>query len=141
MITEPKIGDRNDQHYVGIRTQVTVQEMGSVLPSLWGELYSWLASKGLKPAGAPLWRYRVVDMEAKMEIDVGVPVATTVTGDGRVTAEILPAGRYATLIYTGPEAIRPLVVQALPTALGIGSLWPEPDFATVAPVYLAKRKR
>jgi effector-binding domain-containing protein len=41
-------------------------------------------------------------MEAKMEIDVGVPVATTVTGDGRVTAEILPAGRYATLIYNGP---------------------------------------
>ena len=24
------------------------------------------------------------------------------TGDGRVTAEILPVGRYATLIYTGP---------------------------------------
>jgi effector-binding domain-containing protein len=99
MITEPKIEDRNEQHYVGIRTQVTVQEMGPVLPPLWGEVYGWLASKGLKPAGAPLWRYRVVDMEAKMEIDVGVPLATTVTGDGRVTAD---AGRYATLIYTGP---------------------------------------
>ena len=102
MITEPKIEDRNEQHYVGIRTQVTMQEMGPVLPPLWGEVYGWLASKGLKPAGAPLWRYRIVDMEAKMEIDVGVPVATTVTGDGRVTADILPAGRYATLIYTGP---------------------------------------
>jgi hypothetical protein len=70
MITEPKIEDRNEQHYVGIRTQVTVQEMGPVLPPLWGEVYGWLASKGLKPAGAPLWRYRVVDMEAKMEIDM-----------------------------------------------------------------------
>ena len=102
MITEPKIEDRNDQHYVGIRTQVTVQEMGPVLPPLWGELYGWLASKGLKPAGAPLWRYRVIDMAAKLEIDVGVPVATAVTEDGRVTADILPAGRYATLTYTGP---------------------------------------
>ena len=97
MITEPKIEDRNEQHFVGIRTQVTLQEMGPVLPPLWGEVYGWLASKGLKPAGAPLWRYRVVDMGVKMEIDVGVPVATTVTGDGRVTADSLPAGRYATL--------------------------------------------
>ena len=44
MITEPKIEDRNDQHYVGIRTQVTVQEMGPVLPPLWGELV-WLVGK------------------------------------------------------------------------------------------------
>jgi hypothetical protein len=65
MITEPKIEDRNEQPYVGIRTQVTMQEIGKVLPPLWGEVYGWLASKGLKPAGAPLcviasliWRRR-----------------------------------------------------------------------------------
>ena len=61
-----------------------------------------LASKGVKPAGAPLWRYLVIDMAAKLEIDVGVPVATTLTDDNRITADPLPAGRYATLIYTGP---------------------------------------
>ena len=102
MITEPKIEDRNEQPYVGIRTQVTMQEIGKVLPPLWGEVYGWLASKGSKPAGAPLWRYRVINMAVKMEIDAGVPVATAVTGDNRINADILPAGRYATLIYTGP---------------------------------------
>ena len=102
MITEAKIEDRNEQHYVGIRTKVTMQELGPVLPPLWGEVYGWLASKGLKPGGAPLWRYRIIDMVAKMEIDVGVPVATAVTGDGCVIADTIPAGRYATLIYTGP---------------------------------------
>lgn len=85
MITEPKIEDRNDQHYVGIRTQVTMQELGVLLPPLWGEVYGWLANKGLKPGGAPLWRYRVIDMAAKLEIDVGVPVVTPVTGDDRIT--------------------------------------------------------
>jgi len=39
---------------------------------------------------------------AKMEIDVGVPVATAVEGDNRITVDILPGGRYATLVYTGP---------------------------------------
>ena len=75
MITEPKIEDRNDQHYVGIRTQVTMQELGKLLPPLWCEVYGWLANKDAKPAGAPLWRYRVIDMAASLEIDVGVPGA------------------------------------------------------------------
>jgi effector-binding domain-containing protein len=102
MITEPKIEDRKQQPYVGIQAQVTMQEMGKILPPLWGEVYGWLASKGLKPNGAPLWRYRVIDMAAQMEIDVGVPMAAAVEGDDRVTADVLPAGRYATLIYSGP---------------------------------------
>jgi hypothetical protein len=56
MITEPKIEDRNEQSYVGIRAQVAMEELGKTLPPLWGEVYGWLASKGVKPAGAPLWR-------------------------------------------------------------------------------------
>jgi hypothetical protein len=35
MITEPKIEHRNEQPYVGIRAQVTMQELGKVLPPLW----------------------------------------------------------------------------------------------------------
>ena len=34
MITEPKIEDRNEQSYVGIRAQVTMQEIGKVPPSV-----------------------------------------------------------------------------------------------------------
>jgi hypothetical protein len=83
MITEPKIEHRNEQPYVGIRAQVTMQELGRLLPPLWGEVYGWLANRGLKPAGAPLWRYRVIDMAAKLEIDVGVPVGRPVPGDNR----------------------------------------------------------
>jgi hypothetical protein len=36
-----------------------------------------------------------------MEIDVGVPVAAPIEGDGRVIADVLPAGSYVTTIYTG----------------------------------------
>src|ERR1700722_5568618 len=102
MITEPKIEHRNERPYLGIRAEVTMQELGKVLPPLWGEVYGWLARKGLKPTGAPLWRYRVIDMATKLEIDVAVPVTGAATGDNRIIADILPAGRYATLIYTGP---------------------------------------
>ena len=124
MITEPKIEDRDDQHYVGIRTQVTMQELGKLLPPLWGEVYGWLAKQGLKPAGAPLWRYRVIDMAAKLEIDVGVPVATPVTADNRITADTLPAGRYATIVYTGPyEGLMQATADLLAWAQNKGVVW------------------
>ena len=124
MITEPKIEHRNAQPYLGIRAQVTMQELGRVLPPLWGEVYGRLASKDLKPTGAPLWRYRVIDMAAKLEIDVGVPVATPLTGDNRITADTLPAGRYATLIYTGPyEGLMQATADLLAWAQNKGIVW------------------
>jgi effector-binding domain-containing protein len=124
MTTEPKIEHRNEQPYVGLRAQVTMQELGKLLPPLWGEVYGWLANKGAKPAGAPLWRYRVIDMAAKLEIDVGVPVAASVTGDNRVTADSLPAGRYAAMIYTGPyEGLMQATADLLAWAQIKGIVW------------------
>jgi effector-binding domain-containing protein len=124
MITEPKIEDRNEQSYVGIRAQVTMQELGKTLPPLWGEVYGWLASKCVKPAGAPLWRYLVIDMAAKLEIDVGVPVAASLTSDNRIIADTLLAGRYATLIYTGPyEGLMQATADLLAWADRKGIVW------------------
>jgi hypothetical protein len=46
-------------------------------------------------------RYHVINMAAKMDVELGAPVVTPLQGDGRVTAGVLPAGRYAALVYTG----------------------------------------
>ncbi len=40
-------------------------------------------------------------MADKLDIELGVPVAAAVAGDGRLQPGVLPAGRYASLIYTG----------------------------------------
>jgi hypothetical protein len=50
----------------------------------------------------------VIDMAAQLDIEVGVPVATAVAGEGRVAAGAFPAGRYATLIYTGVQNAIPV---------------------------------
>ena len=101
MITEPKVEDRSEQPYVAIRTQATMQTLGTVIPQGIGEVAAWLGKQGAAPSGAPFIRYLVIDMEALLDIEVGWPVATALPGDGRVTAGVLPAGRYAALIYTG----------------------------------------
>ena len=101
MITEPKLEDRNEQRYVGIRTLAAIPELPTVIPQLLGEVFAWLGKQGIAPAGAPFIRYHVINMESKMDIEMGVPVTGALPGDDRVSAGVLPAGRYATLIYTG----------------------------------------
>ncbi len=101
MITEPKLENRNAQPYVGIRTQVPMKEFKKVIPQLHGEVFAWLEKQRVAPTGAPFMRYYVINMESKMDIEMGVPVANALPGDDRVHAGVLPAGRYAALVYTG----------------------------------------
>ena len=104
MITGPKLEDRAEQPYVAIRTQVTMQDWGTAIPQLLGEVQAWLEKRGAAPAGAPFIRYRVINMAAKLDIELGFPVASAASGDARVSAGVLPAGRYASLVYTGDYA-------------------------------------
>jgi hypothetical protein len=40
-------------------------------------------------------------MPKRLDIEMAVPVAQAMPGDDRVSAGVLPAGRYASLIYSG----------------------------------------
>ncbi len=103
MITEPKVEDRKEQPYVAIRTQATMNELDKAIPQGIGEVAAWLGNQGIAPTGAPFIRYLVIDMEALLEIEVGFPVASALAGNGHVRAGILPAGHYASLVYTNIE--------------------------------------
>ena len=102
MITSPKIVERGEQPYVALKEVVSMKEIGAVAGKFLGEIFGWVAGHGLAPAGAPFFKYNVVDMERGLEIEFGIPTANLVTGDDRVLAGGLPAGRYASLVYQGP---------------------------------------
>jgi effector-binding domain-containing protein len=101
MTTEPEIAELPARPYAAIAASVTMETIGSVVPPLNGEVFGWLAARGIAPAGPPFWRYYVIDMARNLEVAAGCPVAEPVTGDGRVVAGVLPAGRYATLRHVG----------------------------------------
>ena len=100
-IPEPTLVFREEQPYVGVRSRVTMAEIGTVLPPLNREVHAWLARKSMKPAGAPFWRYLIVDMSGTLEIDAAFPVDVAVPGDSRIVSDVLPSGRYATTVYVG----------------------------------------
>jgi effector-binding domain-containing protein len=103
MMTEPQLEDRREQPYMAIRAQATMHDMPAVLPQLLGEVFAWLDRQSVPPAGPPFIRYLVIDMAARLDIELGVPVATALSGNDRIIADVLPAGRYATLIYIGVQ--------------------------------------
>ncbi|WP_246186972.1 GyrI-like domain-containing protein [Microlunatus speluncae] len=99
-MTEPRIVDRAAQPYVFIRRRVPMSRLGELV-EVHGQVFGWLAEHDVPPAGAPFWKYNVIDMARELEIEVGVPTATVPTGDGEVRGGILPSGRYATAGHTG----------------------------------------
>lgn len=101
-LTEPKTDERAAQAYVSIHHKVPMSELPRVIPDSIRELFGWLGRVGVKPAGAPFAKYNVIDMERGLEIEIGIPVGSAVSGDARVKSGTLPAGRYASLVHTGP---------------------------------------
>jgi effector-binding domain-containing protein len=99
--TEPKVEERAALHYAGIRTQVLARQFPKIIPQFIGEVFGWLDKQSIAPSGAPLMRYYVINMKGLMDVEIGVPVESAITGDGRVSACVLPAGKYASLVYTG----------------------------------------
>jgi effector-binding domain-containing protein len=101
MISQPKIERRKKQHYVAIRMAVPIP-FGKYLQPTWDEVYDWLKRKDIQPSGPAIIRYLTTDMSKELDIDVGFNVDKAMKGDNRILADALPAGRYATLQYTGP---------------------------------------
>ena len=100
-IGKPKIDQRPKQAYMGIRTMAPFKGMSKVIGKLSDEMNAWVAEHKIKTAGPPFLRFHVIDMRGFMDIEFGFPVRRALPDDGQVKAGVLPAGRYASLVYSG----------------------------------------
>lgn len=103
-MTEPQIEKRDALPYLAIRCQVT-DGVPAVVDRSFPQLFAWMDQHGVEPTGPPFIRYRELDHGGEpLEIEVAAPVAHEAEPhkDGPVRAGVLPAGRYATLLHTGP---------------------------------------
>jgi effector-binding domain-containing protein len=100
-IGKPKIDKRPRRAYMGIRTIAPFKGMSKVVDRISKELNAWVSIHKVKTSGPPFLRYHVIDMRGFMDISFCVPVRKALLDDGDVKAGELPAGRYASLIYSG----------------------------------------
>jgi effector-binding domain-containing protein len=123
MPTAPKIVERAEQPYVAVSGRVTMRTIGAIADRL-PEVFAWVGARGLEPAGAPFFKYDLIDMERQLEVEAGVPVAAAAAGDGEVVAGVLPAGRYASLTHVGhPDELVEATAALLAWAARQGLAW------------------
>jgi hypothetical protein len=103
MSHEPQIQERAAQHYAAIPMTVPMDGLSSAVDSAFPELFGWLASQGITPAGPPLIRYLVIDMAGELQIELAVPVAAPVIASGRIQPGTLPEGSNAVLLRWAQE--------------------------------------
>lgn len=128
--SEPKIDQRNEKSYLGIRTQVPITRMSKVIPVLLTEVFTWMGKQGIAQAGDPFIRYHVINMTELMDIELCVPVAKAASGDDRVKPGTLPAGQYASLVYLGVRNGRKANGALLDWGAARGLAWDRWDVAT-----------
>jgi effector-binding domain-containing protein len=98
--TDPKIIERAEQPYVSIRRLVSMDHLAEVADEIPG-LLDWLAARQVEPAGAPFFKYNVVNMSGALDVEAGVPVPHPMIGDDRVLTGELSAGRFASVTHFG----------------------------------------
>ena len=100
-IGKPKIEKRPKQTYMGIRTISPFKGMSKEIDRLADELDGWVEENKVKTTGLPFLRYHVIDMRGFMDISYCVPVRRALPDNGNIKADVMPAGRYASLVYSG----------------------------------------
>jgi effector-binding domain-containing protein len=98
ILSGPSVVTHADRYGLGIRTVTPFRGMFAVRDRLMASLYAWFEAHDLA-AGTVYFRLHVVDMDGPMDIEVGILTGARQEGDDRVRPTLLPAGRYATLVY------------------------------------------
>ena len=101
MAEQPQIQHRDEQPYAGIRERVPLDGISAAVDQALPEIFGWLAARELAPAGPPLIRYHVIDMDRELDLEIAVPVSEPVPADGRIRPGAMPAGQYAVLRHVG----------------------------------------
>ncbi|HEX6508592.1 MAG TPA: GyrI-like domain-containing protein [Chloroflexota bacterium] len=101
--TKPIIDERPERHTAGIRLKAPIRDFKKVIPKTLTEVLTWAREQGVGTSDPPFMRLYVINMEGLMDMELGIRVTEPIQPSGRITPGVLPAGRYASLIYTGRD--------------------------------------
>ncbi|OGN87342.1 MAG: hypothetical protein A2X23_05745 [Chloroflexi bacterium GWC2_73_18] len=106
---EIKIRETPPQPMLSVRRHTSLPELGPLMGRTYGELFGYLGRNGIRPAGPPFAIYHDPDFrEEDIDVEMGVPLAEPVAGEGELRGGELPAGPAAYTLHGGPyEEIGP----------------------------------
>ena len=93
--------ERETQPSMSIRTKASVQDLPQVLGKSYGAIAQYVGELGVYPAGPPFVVYFNMDMQ-NLDIEIGFPVSKKLPDKAEIKVSEIPAGKYASCLYTGP---------------------------------------
>ena len=90
-----------EQATVVRRAQLPTSELSTFFRSVYGDVWEALTRQGLRVVGEPFAAYHGMPSDT-VDVEAGVAVEGTFTGDGDVQASVLPAVRAAVATHVGP---------------------------------------
>jgi effector-binding domain-containing protein len=97
-----ELGQLVSQTIVSIRQTVPVAALGEAQGAMLSELSRYLRQRDAHPAGPPFVRYHSFGA-TETDLELGIPVADPMAGEGRVVSGVLPGGPAITLWHLGPH--------------------------------------
>src|SRR5262245_12734684 len=85
-----------------VRSRATTPALPAVIPAARGEVWTFVRPAVIEHPGRHLAVYREGDA-AQLDVEIGVEVADSFTGDGTVSCSATPAGPVATTVHIGPD--------------------------------------
>jgi effector-binding domain-containing protein len=82
---------RESQPVLSIRTTVPLDQLAQAQGEKLSELWRLLQARGLATVGPPFVRYHAIG-ETETDVEVGMPVGESATGEDRIEAGALPGG-------------------------------------------------
>lgn len=96
-----EIKEVEKQNTLMVRLVTPMSKISQVMGEVYQEIAELMAKKEIPFAGAPYARYYNMDMEA-LDVEMGFPVQADVEGEKRIKSGLIPAGKIATTIHSGP---------------------------------------
>ena len=90
------------QPTLSIRTRTVVENLPQAIGKAFGDVAQYIMGELREQfAGPPFTAYYNMDMQ-DLDVEMGFPVQKKLSGKGDIQSSEIPAGKMATLLYTGP---------------------------------------
>jgi effector-binding domain-containing protein len=97
------------QKAVVIKAEVPMASIGQAMGEAYRNLFTYLGSLQIPPAGAPFSVYYSFDPNGNTVFEAGVPVSNEIKGDGNILYKEYPAMKVVSTLYKGAyEAMEPI---------------------------------
>lgn len=96
-----KVIERERQPVLSIRLRTPYQDLPKAIGDSYQKIFGYFQDIGAMPTGQPFVGYFNMDMD-DLDVEIGYPALAELPGVGLIMQSEIPAGRYASMVYTGP---------------------------------------